>query len=225
MGALPQIVIADRNYPENKENKGCKLFGNIFRNYFDKVIIMFSDEQLAKQLQQGDEAALETLVHRYHGQIHAYLVRMGGEYHLAADIVQEVFIKVCRYIHTYQPELSFRTWIYTIASNTYKDYLKRSYVQREVLGVEMGDNAAAAMDTPEAAVISNAQREAVLQMIGRLGGIYREVLVLRYFQDLKLEEISLVLKVPLGTVKSRLRAALHHLRRIHAKEGVSNANR
>lgn len=183
---------------------------------------MYSDEQLARLFQQGDESALETIVHRYHGPIHAYIVRMGGEYHIASDLAQEVFIKVCRHIGRYKSDLPFRPWIYTIASNTYKDHLKKAYVQRDVTGTELGDELAVTLDTPEASFLENSERETVLAALKQLGDMYREVLVLRYYQDLKLEEIALTLQIPVGTVKSRLSTALHRLEKVLVEEVGSN---
>jgi RNA polymerase sigma factor (sigma-70 family) len=184
---------------------------------------LFSDEELAIQLQQGNTAALEALVRQYHEPIHAYIVRMGGDYHIAADITQEVFIKVCRYIHQYKPDLSFRPWIYTIASNTYKDYLKKAYVQRDVPGLEMEDDVAVTAETPESTFLKNSEREIIAEAFKRLAENYREVLILRYYQDLKLEEIALTLQIPVGTVKSRLSTALHKMKTILAKEEISDA--
>jgi RNA polymerase sigma factor (sigma-70 family) len=181
------------------------------------------DEELALQLQQGNQAALEALVQRYHGPIHAYIVRMGGEYHLAADLVQEVFIKVCRHIGNYRSAMPFRPWIYTIASNTYKDYLKKAYVQKDVLGLDLVEAAATTADTPETVFLENAEREWIGAALQRLGAIYREVLVLRYYQDLKLEEIAMTLNIPVGTVKSRLSTALHTLKKLLIEEETSNA--
>jgi RNA polymerase sigma factor (sigma-70 family) len=180
------------------------------------------DEELARQLKRGEQTALDALVRRYHGPIHAYFVRMGGEYHLAADLVQEVFIKVCRHIGYYRDGRPFRPWIYTIASNTYKDYLKKAYVQKDVLGLELAETAVTTADTPETAYLANADRERVRTVLQCLGEIYREVLVLRYYQELKLEEIALTLKIPVGTVKSRLSTALHTLKKLLREEGPTN---
>lgn len=188
------------------------------------MIILLSDEELATQIQQGDELAFETIVRRYHAPIHAYIARMGGEHHIGADIVQEVFIKVCRHIHCYKPDLSFRPWIYTIASNTYKDYLRKAYVQKDVLGMEFGDDMAVTLETPETVFLDISERERVLKVVDLLGEIHREVLVLRYYQDLKLEEIALVLQIPLGTVKSRLSTALHYLKKMLIEEGSFSGN-
>lgn len=185
---------------------------------------MFTDEQLARRLQEGDEAALEIIVHRYYGQIHAYVVRMGGEYHSVDDIVQEVFFKVCRHIGRYRADLPFRPWIYTIASNACKDYLKKAYVQRDVPGLERGDVLAVTMETPETAFLVNSERETIAAALKRIGHIHREVLILRYYQDLKLEEIALVLQIPVGTVKSRLSTGLHKLKIILVEEMREDVN-
>lgn len=181
------------------------------------MIVLGLDEELALQLQRGDEAALETLVRRYHGPIHAYVVRMGGEYHTASDITQEVFIKVCRHIGHYRTDLPFRPWIYTIASNTYKDYLRKAHVQKDVLGLAQEEVATIA-ETPETVFLEAVERNMVLKTLQRLNAIYREVLILRYYQDLKLEEIALTLQIPVGTVKSRLWTALRQLKQILVEE-------
>ncbi len=175
------------------------------------------DEELALRIQRGDEAALEMLVRRYHSQIHAYVVRMGGEYHMASDITQEVFIKVCRHICQYRTDLSFRPWIYTIACNTYKDHLRKAYVQKDFLGSEP-EELTADMDTPETAFMETVERRMVIKVLQQMGEIYREVLILRYYQDLKLDEIALAVQIPVGTVKSRLSAALRQLKQLLLKE-------
>ncbi|HBE79748.1 MAG TPA: RNA polymerase sigma factor [Firmicutes bacterium] len=183
---------------------------------------LFLDEEFAAQLQHGDKMAFEAIVHRYHEPIYAYIVRMGSEYHIAADITQEVFLKVCKSIHQYKPDLPFRPWIYTIASNTYKDYLKKAYVQRDVPGLEITDSIAVTEDTPETAFLENSERAIVVEALKCLEEIYREVLILRYYQDLKLEEIAQTLQIPIGTVKSRLSTALHKMKTMLVKEEISN---
>ncbi|SMD15816.1 RNA polymerase sigma-70 factor, ECF subfamily [Sporomusa malonica] len=179
---------------------------------------MISNEQLAIQVQQGDGQALELLVTRYHGPIHAYVMRMGVEYHAASDLVQEVFIKVFRNIAKYNVQLPFQPWIYTIASNTCKDYFKKAYVQKDFPVFNHPEGTVVSPDTPESILLFNQDRERVVQALECLKEIYREVLILRYYQDLKLEEISIVMDIPIGTVKSRLFTALEHLRRMLARE-------
>lgn len=179
---------------------------------------MVSDEELMKQIKYGKKSAMDTLIRRYHSPIHAYIVRMGLEYHAAGDIVQEVFIKLIRNIGCYEPGRPFKPWLYTIALNTYKDYFKKAYVQRDVVSSDLPENTAST-EGPEDIFMLQQDRQSVVAALKNLSEIHREVVVLRYYQDLKLDEISLVLKIPLGTVKSRLSNALHHLKRLLV-EGV-----
>lgn len=179
---------------------------------------MISDEELAIQMQTGNEASLESIVKRYHGPIHAYMVRMGGECHIANDLTQEVFIKVCRNIQRYKNELPFRPWIFTIAANTYKDYLKKAYVARDLVGLENLDEFVVSQESSENNLLAADQRDYVLKSLNGLQQIYREVVILRYYQDLKLNDIAQVLQIPVGTVKSRLSSALQQLRILFAEE-------
>ncbi|MCE5286832.1 MAG: RNA polymerase sigma factor [Pelosinus sp.] len=183
---------------------------------------MISDEELMRQIKYGEKNALDTLVRRYHGPIHAYIVRMGLEYHLANDIVQEVFIKLIRNIKCYETARPFRPWLYTIASNTYKDYFKKAYVQKDVPSSEIPETTLANADSPEGLFIKQEGRENVTAALQLLSEIHREVLVLRYYQDLKLDEIALILAIPLGTVKSRLHSALHNLKKLLTEGAILN---
>ena len=195
--------------------------GGIFSYYAtvsSEVAVIISDEELARQLQQGNETALETMVSRYHSKIFAYIYRMSKNYHSANDITQEVFIKICRNINQYNAGFSFKTWIYTIASNTCKDYLKSAYVQKTIPGFEMGDHVRDDADTPEEFLQKQDEREAIMEVLNQLGDIHREVVVLRFYEELKIEEIALVLNIPVGTVKSRLSNGLHNLKKL-LKEG------
>lgn len=173
---------------------------------------MVSDEELAMRLQGGSEDALEQIVTRYHGPIHAYVLRMSGDYHATHDIVQEIFIKVCKGIKYYRAGFSFRAWLYSIASNACKDYRKRAYTRKVSPGLEEADYCSADDTTPEDAFFRDYERTRLKKAIDSLGDIYRETLILRYYEDLKLEEIAVILNIPTGTVKSRLANGLSQLR-------------
>ena len=170
-------------------------------------------------MQQGDESALETLVFRYHSKIFSYIFRMIKNHHSAKDITQEVFIKICRNIQQYNPEFLFKTWIYAIASNTCKDYLKSAYVQKSLLSPELSENILDHEDTPEEFLLKQGERERIMQVLTTLGDIYREVIILRFYEELKLEEIATVLNIPVGTVKSRLSTGLHQLKKLLQEGG------
>ena len=176
--------------------------------------MLVSDEELASQMQMGSEAALEEMVKRYHGPIHGYLVRMNGDYHAANDITQEIFIKMCRGIQSYTTGMPFRPWLYRIASNTYKDYLKKAYTRKVIPGLEDTTHCTITIVTPEENFLKDYERVNLIKAINSLGHIYRETLILRYYGDLKLDEIASALKIPTGTVKSRLSNGLSQLKNI-----------
>lgn len=175
---------------------------------------MVSDEDLAIELQRGSDEALEQLISRYHGSIHSYIARMSGDYHATHDIVQETFIKMCRGIKYYRPGLPFKSWLYSIASNTYKDYLKKAYVRKVTPGLEEVEKILTNAVTPEEALVRDYERDRLIRAIHSLGDIYRETLILRYYEDLKLDEIAVILNIPTGTVKSRLSKGLSQLKQI-----------
>ena len=139
---------------------------------------MISDEELVKKIKYGNKNALDMLVRRYHSPIHAYIIRMGLEYHLANDIVQEVFIKLIRGLDSYKTSRPFRPWLYTIASNTYKDHFKKAYVQKDIPLSEIEDNKAVA-NNPENIFMLQEKREHVAAALQYLSEIHREVVVLR----------------------------------------------
>jgi RNA polymerase sigma-70 factor (ECF subfamily) len=177
-----------------------------------------------RQIKYGEKSALDSLIRRYHGPIYAYIVRMGLEYHAASDIVQEVFIKLIRNAESYEPDRPFKPWLYTIASNTFKDYFKKAYVQRDVLACDIPESTTSA-DNPEDIFMLQQDRESVETALNSLSEIHRQIVVLRYYQDLKLDEISLVLSIPLGTVKSRLSNALHNLKKLLVKGEMLHDNK
>lgn len=182
---------------------------------------MVTDEELARQLQAGNEAALEALVHRYHARIFGYVYRLVNDYHETQDIVQECFIRACGGIGRYSYPRPFKPWIYAIATNLCRDWAKSAYRRRVVLAEpgEGGDALAAGEPRPQDSVPSpdeflqrQAERAAMMRALASLPEINRQVLVLRFYEELKITEIADVLGIPEGTVKSRLAAAVRQLR-------------
>ncbi|MGI6358822.1 MAG: RNA polymerase sigma factor [Bacillota bacterium] len=183
---------------------------------------MVSDEDLCQQLQSGSEAALEALVHRYHGPIFGYVYRQVHEEAAAQDLVQETFIRVCTRIGQYRYPEPFRPWLYRIALNICRDYWKSAYYQQR----QRTESISAGLldDCANVACIYDWQetRAEVRRAILSLDETYREVLVLRFYQDLKLAEIADILQAPLGTVKWRLFQALRLVKDLLRKEGIAD---
>src|SRR5918998_262095 len=163
-----------------------------------------SDEALYAAVLGGDQQALEELVRRYHHPLLQFVYRQTGDRHLAEDLVQELFTRLVTYPGA--PPQRFRPWALTIARNLVHDHFRSGYARREhVLQPAEHDAMADVPDTTP-------------QMGERLerAANQREVLVLRFYDELKLEEIAAVTNAPVGTVKSRL---FHALKQLQARLG------
>jgi RNA polymerase sigma-70 factor (ECF subfamily) len=166
-----------------------------------------SDEELMGRLQAGDERALEQLMQRYQARLYGFLSRRVGS--AADDVFQETWIRVVRARERFDLDRRFAAWLYQIANNLCRDRYRRvDAMRRAVDSVRSEDEAL--REAPPAPVVADgdAMRERVLALPERL----REVLVLRYYEDLGEEEMARVLGVPRGTIKSRLHAAVKALR-------------
>jgi len=168
-----------------------------------------SDETLIKKFQDGDVYAFEELVHRYKDPLINFVYNYLGNRIDAEDVVQETFLRVFRNKHLYQNIAKFSTWIYTIASNLAKTELRRRKRRRFFSISQMGfdDKDYDLPDpllTPDHQVDSEMKEKDIREEIQALPSKFREVVILRDIQELSYEEISNVLHIPIGTVKSRV---------------------
>ena len=179
-----------------------------------------SDEQLLIRLRDGDREAFDPLVRRYERELYGYLRRYLGDDDLADDVFQTTFLAVFRKIKQYEPGRPARPWLYAIATNQAIDALRkqnRRADHRADLLIAPDDEGeprplfelipSADAAPPEHADLAE-QRELVRAAVNRLPDLLREVILLAYFQGMKYRDIAEVLDIPLGTVKSRLHAAL-----------------
>ena len=125
---------------------------------------------------------------------------------LAEDIAQEVFIKCYKSLHHFRGDSQITSWIYRITVNTAKDFLRSKNFNILKYPKSFFENLTKS-ETPEDAVLQQDQREAVLQTVLGLSTKYREVVILYYFQDEKMEDIAEILKLNINTVKTRLSRA------------------
>jgi RNA polymerase sigma-70 factor (ECF subfamily) len=166
-----------------------------------------SDEELMAQLQSGDERALAQLMQRYQGPLYGFLSRRVGS--AADDIFQETWIRIVRARERFDTERRFAAWLYQIANNLCRDRYRRvDAMRRAVDSFRIEDETLREPVEAPAAGDGDSMRARVLSLPDRL----REVLVLRYYEDMGEEEMSRVLRVPRGTIKSRLHAAVKALR-------------
>ena len=167
--------------------------------------IVADDAQLAALVLQGDQAAFGYLFDRYREAIYRLFVQRTGDKSDADDLLQETFIKVYMNIDRYSPDYTFGQWIYTIARNTFIDYVRRRQEEQPI--DERFAAPASGAPTPEESVINLQQRTQIERYLERLTPRYRRLVVLRFFDGLSYEEIAARLDLPLGTVKTQIHRA------------------
>ncbi|MBU0508035.1 sigma-70 family RNA polymerase sigma factor [bacterium] len=175
----------------------------------DRKVGAPTDEDLILAFQNGDVSAFEEIVRRYRDPLFNFVVRLLGDAFFSEDIVQETFLRVYRNRHRYHQVAKFSTWIYTIASNLAKTELRRRKVRNffsiSSKGEDEKDYDLVDVSTDiERDVDGILKGEIILKEINALPLHFREAVLLRDIQDLSYEEISQILNVPLGTVKSRV---------------------
>ena len=178
-----------------------------------------TDEALFAQARNGDRAALEPLIGRYEKALFGLLVRLtNGDRHRAEDLFQETFLHVMRAAATFKGSRPFKPWLMAIAVNLVRDDARKRKVRGEV-GLDSGSSedepgfpeTAAAGENPGETASRRDQEAQVRASLTRLTLLEREVVLLHFFSNLTLVETAQSLCVPLGTVKSRLHAALSRL--------------
>jgi len=174
----------------------------------------------------GDAAAWEEIVQRYHRRIYNVCYRFAGDAENAQDLTQEVFIKMYRTLNTYDSgKGAFMTWVTTITRNLLVDHFRKTKGDRltdsidqpvsehedaQPLSAQIADSAL----PPDAAVQSRETREMVHLALQKLSPELREAVILRDLQDMDYREIASALRVPEGTVKSRINRGRAELARL-----------
>jgi RNA polymerase sigma-70 factor (ECF subfamily) len=182
--------------------------------------------QLVRRCIAGDAAAWEEIVQVYHRRIYNICYRFAGSADDAQDLTQEVFIKMYRTLKSYDVDRgAFMTWVTTITRNLLVDHFRKTKHDRltDSMDVPTSEHEDAAplreriADTaisPDASVQSRETSETVHRALQKLSPELREAVILRDLQDMDYREIATVLKVPEGTVKSRINRGRAELARL-----------
>ncbi|ULT57240.1 RNA polymerase sigma factor SigW [Neobacillus drentensis] len=172
-----------------------------------------------KQVIKGDQDAFGEIVEIYKNSIYQLCYRMIGNRHEAEDLAQEAFIRAYVNIQSFNQNLKFSTWLFRIATNLCIDRLRKKkpdyYLDAEVAGTEgltMYSQISSDSPLPETEVESLELQETVQKEILKLPEKYRSAIVLKYMEDMSLNEISEILDLPLGTVKTRIHRGREALR-------------
>ncbi len=165
-----------------------------------------ADELLVVRCQLGERAAFDALVRRWAGPVSGYARRVTGDADTAAELTQDIWLRVVRGVGRVDDTSRFRSWLFGIAHRAFADQLRRKYRAAQPLPAE--DDVADA-DAGEAEF----DVAAVERGLARLAPVEREILTLFYLEELAIDEVATSLSIPTGTVKSRLHRARKQLRR------------
>ena len=181
---------------------------------------------LVRRCISGDAAAWEEIVQRYNRRIYNICYRFAGSADDAQDLTQEVFIKMYRTLNTYDVGRgAFMTWVTTITRNLLVDHFRKTKQERLTDSLDSADSDHEdAMPlseqipdrgpSPDSNIQSRETRETVHQALQKLSPELREAVILRDLQDMDYKEIAAVLRVPEGTVKSRINRGRGELARL-----------
>jgi RNA polymerase sigma-70 factor, ECF subfamily len=174
-------------------------------------------KSIARGLQRRDPDLLDRLIERYQFRLFRYLLYVTGDKARAEDFFQETWIRVLERGHQYDGKSKFEAWLFAIARHLVIDWQRAKKTQSldTLTGPEQEKPLQIADEnepSPLHQVLTQERAEDVQSSLQKISAIYREVLVLRFQEELQIEEMAGVLSIPVSTVKSRLYRALDALR-------------
>ena len=181
---------------------------------------------LVRRCVAGDAAAWQEIVQQYNRRIYNICYRFAGSPDDAADLTQEVFIKIYRTLNTFDgTRAAFMTWVTTVTRNLLVDHFRKGKYDRitdsleatpsgQEDGLTVGEQLEDHSVSPEQSVQSQETQKMVHEALRGLSPDLREAVILRDLQDMDYKEIAVVLKIPEGTVKSRINRGRTELARL-----------
>lgn len=169
-----------------------------------------SDQQLISEALQKDARAFEELFLRYKKDVHGFFMQKTANNHAdASDLTQETFLKVYLNLHRYDPAYSFVSWLRTVARNAFIDFYRKK--NDHLLPLNPGEwgasqaGAESGLPTPEESMMQKQSSNQLNHLLDELPIHYRQILILRFLKEYSYEEIAETLRIPMGTVKTRIR--------------------
>ena len=172
-----------------------------------------------KEVLNGNQEAFEEIVIHFQHRLYHVCYRMLNNAAEAEDVAQEAFLRAYVNLESYDQKRKFSTWLYRIATNLCIDRIRKKkpdyYLDATVPGTEgldMYSQIAQQQQLPEEEVVKMEMKDRVQYEVNRLPEKYRTIIILRYMEDLQLQEIADILEMPLGTVKTRVHRGREALR-------------
>ena len=188
----------------------------IFRS---KNMVRLSDEDLMQEIKNGNQAAFSELYSRFSKRLYYFFYRMlGSDNEVANDFLQDIFLKIIHKPELYNPEYKFSNWIFSIAHNMCKNEYRKREV-RKIVQPEANPDKYAEEFSSDATTDNENLIADVFNELKMLDENQRSILILKYKENFSLKEISEILELPVGTIKSRLHyARLELSRRVADKQ-------
>jgi len=166
-----------------------------------------------KKATYGDESAFQLVYQATHQDVYRTVAFLVVNKQDIEDIVNEVYMRMWRSFHTYDPNRPFRFWLHGIIVRLVQDWKRKTWRRIRLFERNRQLNCQQQFDWTDKAVLQSETQYELLSLIRQLSYKLRVVVILRYFHDYTLEEIADMLQIPVGTVKSRQHLALKQLRK------------
>jgi RNA polymerase sigma-70 factor, ECF subfamily len=175
-----------------------------------------TDNELVSLVAGGESEKYSEIIQRYQGKLFAYLFRLIGNREDAEDILQDVFVKAFRNLNSFDVDRKFSSWIYRIAHNEAVNYIKRKSLKRfisweSVVSTKDQIDSSSTEEGADKVWIKKEISKEVEEAINKLSFKYKQVLVLRYYEDKSYEEIGEILGKPVNTVGTLIKRAKEKL--------------
>lgn len=164
--------------------------------------------ELINRAKNGDKISMNLLISDNYTILKGYIIKMTGNLHLSEDIIQETLLNAIININKFTPKVKFSTWLIKIATNKYRDFLKKKsnveYVDDIAMDLTLGEN-------PEQLIVLKGEVENIFKILQALSYEKRAVFILKHYYGYSYEEISKILNCPIGTVRSRLHYCIKYI--------------
>lgn len=173
--------------------------------------MMNEDKELVRKTLAGEKKAYEAIIIKYQRPLLNYICRALNDYELALEFTQDVFIKTYSALHTYNSNYSFKTWIYTIATNHVGDYWRKKKIDTipfDQLNTKSGANFTLEVPSREPTVSNKFELSEIMEKIEetlyKLPTHLKELFICKHYNELSYNEISAIKGIPVGTIKNRI---------------------
>lgn len=183
------------------------------RVYIGKEAFRLKDKELIYEIQHGNKELLEVLIQKYYDDIYRFCYYKTGNAFTSYDLTQNVFLKLIQYIGSYQDKGKFKSYLITIAINVCNTYFYGSNPNFE----EFDNNSTYHQNTNKE-LDKVEKKDTIQKALNKLPEKQKEVILLKYYEDFKIKEISKILDEKIPTIKSRLKQGLEKMSRYLAEE-------